>query len=311
MENKDPVFLCGALRSGSTVLGLMLRYHPQIIAPGEFDFLFDCVGENGEFPQTEFYLDWLVESRIFQAHNLTTDSSASFKQNIDSFVVQMSKPGQLLSLNVHRNFQRIPYLFPNARYIHLIRDARDVARSSIGMGWSGNVYYGVDHWIKTENSWGKVKSVLNEDQYIEIKFEELITDSKEVLTNICKFLGVEYSNQMLEYPSETTYSKPDISLIRQWERKQSKKQIQLIEYKVAQAMTSCGYTLSGYPIIKPGFMDKVWLYLQNRLYRMRFGIRHFGAGLYFAEKLTRFPILNRWHSDCVLKMNKLELKLLK
>jgi len=311
MDKMEPVFLCGALRTGTTVLGLMLRYHPQVIAPGEFDFLFDCISETGEFPQTDYYLNWLTESRIFQAHNLEVNSSESFKQNIDSMLTQLSKPEHLLCLNIHRHFSRIPLLFPNARYIHLMRDARDVARSSIGMGWSGNVYYGVDHWIETEKSWRELKPELKDEQYIEVKFEDLIAKPTEVLTAICEFLEIPYSSEMLNYNEGTTYSKPDMGLVRQWERKQSKAQVQLVEYKAGELMESQGYQLSGNAISKPNIFTRLGLSIQNRIFRMRFGVHHFGFVLFFAEKITRIPIFYRWHKKCVLKMNVLELKLLK
>ncbi|KJV06249.1 sulfotransferase [Methylocucumis oryzae] len=53
MENHQLIFICGALRSGSTMLRLMLDHHPNIVNPGEFDFLFDYMYEDGSFPSTD------------------------------------------------------------------------------------------------------------------------------------------------------------------------------------------------------------------------------------------------------------------
>ena len=58
-----------------------------------------------------------------------------------------------LSLNIHRNAHIMAAVFPDAKVIHLVRDPRDVARSSVGMGWTGNSYFGVDHWIGTERDY--------------------------------------------------------------------------------------------------------------------------------------------------------------
>lgn len=311
MDNEDPVFLCGALRTGTTVLGLMLRYHPEIIAPGEFDFLFDNLDDAGNFPDTQSYLNQLTTNRIFNAHQLNVDAGSSFEENIYSFISQLGNQGKLLSLNVHRNFNRIPFLFPKARYIHLMRDARDVARSSIGMGWSGNVFYGVDHWINTELSWDKLKPNLDKTQYIEVRFEELITRPEEVLERICNFLNLSFSEKMLDYADNTTYSKPDVSLTRQWERKQSRREVQLVEYKAGDMILSQGYELSGYAKIKPGIVERFVLLIQNKIFRFKYSVRHFGLKLYFLEKLTRIPVLKKWRPYCLLEMNKLKLKLIK
>ena len=43
-----------------------------------------------------------------------------------------------ISLNVHRNADRAIRIFPQARFIHLLRDPRDVALSAIGMGWTAH-----------------------------------------------------------------------------------------------------------------------------------------------------------------------------
>lgn len=312
MEKENPIFLCGSRRSGTTVMGLMLKHHPQLTSPGEFDFLFDSITDDGSFPEVISYLNLLKHDRVFHSHQLNIDPKLLFKGLIESFVSQVGKEGNYLSLNVHGNFHRIPYIFPQARYIHLIRDARDVARSAIGMGWAGNVYYGVDRWIETENAWATLKPKLSSEQYIEVSYEELITDPEQTLSKVCNFIGVPYSDEMLNYSDKTTYTKPDTSLIRQWKRKQSRKEVQLVEAKAGEMMKELGYELSGYPLLKPGVIDKFFLYIQNRLGRVRFDFKHYGVTLFFAEQLTRrIPIFNRWHSNCLVRINEIEMKHLK
>ena len=41
------VFICGSLRSGSSLTHLMIDHHSEISNPGEFDFLFDQILGNG------------------------------------------------------------------------------------------------------------------------------------------------------------------------------------------------------------------------------------------------------------------------
>ena len=47
---------------------------------------------------------------------------------------RFSSGSRWLAINIHRNFATAREFFPRARFIHLVRDPRDCARSAIGMG---------------------------------------------------------------------------------------------------------------------------------------------------------------------------------
>jgi Sulfotransferase family len=288
LNSQPPVFICGALRSGTTLLHLMLHHHPDIINPGEFDFMFDFVKNDNEFPDPKDYHEFLDKDRIFKSHNLQIDPTLNFSELLHSFVSQINKENDVLALNVHRNFQRIPYLFPEAKYIHLLRDPRDVARSSIEMGWRGNVYYGVEHWIATELSWDVLEKALSPEQYTTLYYEKLIENPEIVLNDLCRFLGVPYNASMLDYPLHSTYKKPDKSLIQQWKHKLSQREVQYVEAKAGHIMVEKGFQMSGFPSIQIGSMEKLKLALQNKFYRINFGLKKYGLVLYTIEKTTKF-----------------------
>lgn len=288
MQLAEPVFVCGALRSGSTLLHLMLDHHTNIDNPGEFDFMFDLVKNDGEFPELKDYHEFLDNNRIFKSKNLTIDVTLSFSALIRSFVVQLGKKNKVLALNVHRNFHLIPLLFPNAKYIHLIRDPRDVARSIIEMGWRGNVYYGVNQWLDTEQSWDKISALIRPDQFTTIYYEKLIENPESELNNLCEFMGLPYSASMLDYPLHSTYKKPDKTLTQQWKRKLSRREIQYVEAKASTIMETRGFTLSGHPLIEIGIIERVRLFLQNKIFRVNSGIKLYGFNLYACVKLTQF-----------------------
>lgn len=309
--NPSLYFICGALRSGSSVTHLMLNNHPRLKNPGEFDFLFDCLREDGEFPEIRSYREWLSTHRIFQSKSLEVDSSLSFSQLIKSFIAQLQEPDTLLSLNVHRNFDRIPYLFPDAKYIHLVRDPRDVARSSIGMGWAGNVYFGVDHWIETERSWLRLREKIRPDQFYEIKYEDLIRNPEQTLKDVCVFLELDYSDSMLDYADHSTYIKPDSSLVYQWKRKLSVKEIQWVESKVNDLMLSLGYESSGHPSLTVGFFDKLKLKVTNKIIRVSFSMKRYGVLLYLKDYLARALNWESLKKATQLKKNEIETKYLK
>lgn len=305
------IFVSGALRSGSTLLHLMLDHHPGIKNPGEFDFMFDLVKDDSGFPDLNDYYGFLDRNRIFKSKNLTIDTSLSFPELIQSFSTQLSEKEQVLALNVHRNFHRIPLLFPEAKYIHLLRDPRDVAQSSIGMGWQGNVYFGVDHWIDTELSWNKLAKQISPEQYITVYYEKLIENPEAELNNLCAFMGIPYDVRMLDYPLHSTYKKPDKTLAQQWKRNLSQREIQYVEAKASGLMESRGFSMSGHPFIQIGLMERIKLTLQNKLFRINFGFKRYGVAIYVFEKLTKYLGLEKLNKRYLLMQRQIDLQHLK
>lgn len=306
------VFVCGALRSGTSLMHLMLNAHPNIDNPGEFDFLFDKLSESGEPPELKEYYDWLQSHRIFNSKKISiSDEFQTYSEVTSNFVEQVSTQGNVLSLNVHRHFHKIHKWFPKAKYIHLIRDPRDVARSSIGMGWAGNVYYGVDHWIETERSWTKLKPKLSENQYIEIYFEDLITNPQTILEKICEFCGVPYSASMLNYHENSTYEKPDVSLIYQWKRKLTKNEVLQVESKVGEFLESLKYEPSNYGKFSHLLIQKAYLRVQNKLVKLQFAIKRYGLALVIRERISRWFNLTNQTIIVRREINKIDKSLIK
>lgn len=259
------IFICGALRSGTTLLRLMINHHPQFSNPGEMDFLFECPRlENGE-PDLSAYKAHLALNRIFLDKNLAIDDSLDYPELARSFVEGVRKPGKTLTINIHRHFDHIPSLFPNARYVHLLRDPRDVAHSSIGMGWASNVYHGVEHWIDSERAFERLVQVVPKDRVFKMKNEDLILHTERELKSLCAFIGAPYDAAMLSYPEKSTYSAPDASLVEQWRKKQSNDEVGLVEGRVGTMLTDRGYELSGVAPVYPNALRKILLRLDNKL----------------------------------------------
>jgi len=304
--DNSPVFLIGPVRSGSTFLRLMLNSHPKINNPGECDFLFDLIGELGEMPDVDEYTAWLNTNRIFQAKNLQIEKGKTSREVISSFVSQLQPPDKVLCMNIHRHFHRVPYLFPNARYIRLLRDPRDVARSCIGMGWVGNVYYGIDIWLDAEKSWDLLKNKISEKQFIEVRYEDIVSNIDEKLTEICNFLNLEYSKKMLQYSEHSTYKAPDISLCYQWKKKYTPIELRLVEEKLGEYLPRSGYPLGGHGSEKPSQLSMLKLFIQNKVYRTRFQINRYGISLYIESMIARKLRLNSWHAKCQERRNRID-----
>ena len=250
---EQPIFLVGAERSGTTLLRLMLDHHPDICWCNEFEYAVDRVAADGTFPKLEDYREWLETHRIFQdCTSFKIDPDLSYPQLVDSFLRQLrtAQDKPIIGATVHRHYDRLLHIWPDAKFIKILRDGRDVARSCIGMNWAGNVWTGASRWIEAEQLWLNLTQTLPAERYMELRYEDLIANPQEILGRICEFMGTTYNPAMLTYPENTTYSAPDPKRTSQWRQKLSEREIQLLESRIGNMLVDRGYALSGLPILE-------------------------------------------------------------
>jgi len=302
------LFLIGAKRSGTTVLRLMLDHHSQIAWPFEFEFVSNLLPDDDHWPDLEGVYDYLSTNRQFLQANLAIDKTLSVAELVDSFLVQKrelaSKP--FVGATVHRDYQRLLGVWPEAKFIHLLRDARDVARSSIGIGWAGNHWSGGHRWIEAEQEWRELRKNLADDRWIELKYEDLIVRPVEVLTEICGFIGVGYEEALFDYTKDSTYERPDPSLIEQWRRKMTEEQIRTVEACAGKMMVECGYALSGLPALEiTGGLAKK-LKRESRIGLAKYRIERFGVWLYLEDLISRRLNIKAWRRRVIPKHNAID-----
>ena len=308
----QPIFLVGAERSGTTLLRLMLDHHPHISFYSEFEYAVDWI-EDDNYPNLSQYYEFLETDRIFQMSGFTIDSELNYPQLVNSFLRQKREQDgkTIIGATVHRHFDRLITIWPNARFIHILRDARDVARSCIGMNWAGNVWTGVERWLEAEKLWIQLQQKLTSDQYIEVSYESLIAEPVANLTTLCEFMGTSYDDAMLSYPQTTTYSLPNASLLAQWRHKLSEREIQLIEARVGNMLEERGYELSGLPSLKISPIEQQRLRIHNRWSVVQRRVSTYGLPLvlygYFSRRLGVKP----WEKQAQLRFNAVDMKNLK
>jgi hypothetical protein len=293
------------------MLRLMLDAHPHISNPGEFDFLIDHMGADGSPPDMQRYRRALATDRIFQAAGLTIDPSLSYGELMQSFFQQLRRDGRVLTLNIHRHFERLPCISPDSRYIHLVRDPRDVAGSSIGMGWAGNIYRGVDIWAEAERSWERLLPALAPQRYLEVRYEDLLENPVAELTGICRFLGLDYSPSMMRYPEHSTYAAPDSRLRYQWKGKCTTQELQWVDWKLGSMLARNNYAPSGFPPRKPTLAELAGIALQDKYHRVRFRIRRYGLALWLENLIASRARMLLWRESCQRRMNHIDVKFLK
>lgn len=94
-------------------------------------------------------------------------------------------------------------LFPGAKFIHLLRDPNDVARSFMRFSQAGSA--GSDHnesdayiqWRRYVEYAVKGEKALGRERVLRIRYEDLINKSEETLRECCQFLGEDFTDDLL------------------------------------------------------------------------------------------------------------------
>lgn len=305
---KQPIFLVGAERSGTTLLRLMLDNHPQLAWCYEFEYAVDLIPDDNKWAGLETYYQWLETNRTFHVTGFTINPALDYPLLINSFLLQKLQHEQklIVGATVHRHFDRLLRIWSDARFIHIVRDGRDVTRSCIKMGWAGNVWTGIEKWLEAETLWNKIEQQLAPNRRINISYEKLIANPVETLRQVCDFIGVEYDEAMLNYPQTTTYDFPNPALIGQWQRKMSEGEIQLVESRVAEMLVTRGYQLSGLPLLKVNSLMRQQLMLQDWWSRVQFRINLYSLPLFVSDYLSRNLGLKQWQKSIKLQLNAIE-----
>lgn len=310
--NAQPIFLVGAERSGTTLLRLMLDHHPGIGFFSEFEFSVDLISA-GEFPDVDDYMEYLETDRIFQASGFSIDPNLNYPQLLKSFLQQwqQSTGKPQIGATVHRDFDLLLKIWPNAKFIHLIRDPRDVARSCVSMNWAGNSFAGVDLWLEAENVWDSLSPLLPKESQIELHFESLVTNPVSCLTELCQFIGVQYDPAMFSYADNSSYDLPKMSLVYQWRKKASNKNVQQVEAKVGATLELKGYTASGLPELKLTPALEKRLKLQSKLLMKLSRIKVYGLPLVAASWMSKRLHMTKWKKSVAVRRNQIDTELLK
>lgn len=313
LSDLRPVFMVGAHRSGTTLLRLMLDHHPDISVPGEYDFLTEIMADRMVHPTGSEYLQHVGLHRGFLAQSFDVDSRDSYEALVRSFVHQLSErnPSRVFVAVVHTGFSELARIWPEAKFIHLVRDPRDVAASAVKLGWAGNVYTGVRRWMTAESEWNKLSAIVSPTHRIAIQFEELISNLEPTLHQLCSFLDLPYCEEMLNYHLDTTYEPPDPTLTNQWKRKLSPTEIGLVEGAIGDLLQDKGYQSSGHKVVRPSRWTKNQLLLQDRFARFRFRLKRFGVMNTVGVALARRMNLHGIERKFQLQINEISSQSLK
>lgn len=275
LKHDNPFFIIGSGRCGSTLLRLILDGHSRIVMP----------------PETWFLLDWtrrfdatalLTKSEVEEIIDLTTNHCRwpEFEINAVEFQAQARAVQQptLRSLadlvfdefrrregctrwgeKTPRYFRIIPELakiFPDARFIHLVRDGRDVAKSFYDRKWlDGCLHRNTAEWMKATDAVLRDSSQLGDNRFLEVRYEDLVLETEATIGRICDFLGEEIEPAMLSWegavadkvPSHELHihgklhRQPEPADVGRWKRELTPFQVACVEAYIGDRLVDFGY----------------------------------------------------------------------
>ena len=91
---------------------------------------------------------------------------------------------------------RIKSVFPNAKYIHIVRDGCDVVSSYLRENLYSDVRSAANRWMCSINA-AETFISKNKENSIEIRYEHLVGDTYTEIFKICEFLNVNFSPDMI------------------------------------------------------------------------------------------------------------------
>ena len=143
-------------------------------------------------------------------------------------------------------------MFPDAQFIHLVRDPRASTASMAQMWHDGRIAPNLELWERSMRAVEPWRARLAPDQFLELRYEDLVADPTGELKRVASFLTLEMSEveEMLrfhEHPDETSPVHPNVrnppttQNIDKWRDSLTSEQTALIEHVTGDWMKRYGY----------------------------------------------------------------------
>lgn len=98
----------------------------------------------------------------------------------------------------------IARLIPGSKFIHMVRDGRDVACSWLDVNWGiETLEEAALHWASRVQAGRRAGEWLGVSRYREVKYEQLVSEPEGVLQRLCAFINLDFTSLMLDYPERS------------------------------------------------------------------------------------------------------------
>jgi Sulfotransferase family len=219
-----PVIVLGVRRSGTTLLRVMLDRNPALAVPDESYFVPQLARRHrGTVDPPSFVddlrrlptlVDWGLSPEVVTRRlraGMTTGEAISAV--FEAYAAERGKPrwGDKTPLYM-QHLPLLERLFPEARFVHLVRDGRDAALSFLSMpagimtaGWGHprDAAGFASQWVTEVRAARDLGARVGPGRYHELRYEALVADPAAELRQVCVFAGLDYDDEMLGYVGQT------------------------------------------------------------------------------------------------------------
>lgn len=267
-----PLFVLGVRRSGTTLLRLILDRSSGIAIPDESHFVPQLAHRHGAPVDRDRFLEDLRRLRTLPRWDLSPDEVAPLVRSgmttgeaigaiFTAYAAKHGKPrwGDKTPAYM-RHLPLLERLFPDAIFVHLMRDGRDVALSLLALGEGVVGRTGANpesapgaalQWATEISDARALGRRAGSPRYLEVRYEELVAEPSAVVESVCTFAGIAFDPAMLE-PSEAEIAKrphhrrlvEPPSKRRDWSTEMSAADVQSFEAIAGPLLAELGYELS-------------------------------------------------------------------
>jgi len=200
-----------------------------------------------------------------------------------------------------RHLDFLAGLFDEARFVHIIRDGRDVALSLLDRPWGPvRIAEGARYWATRVDRGMSSGRKLGPSRYLEVRYEDLVADPEAALNGICRFIELDYRPEMLTYHQRgidwmplqlrvqhTHLLEPPRVGIRDWRKDMAGKDVAMFEAVAGDTLKALGYERRFDPIptsvamrvaVEEGRTRARWLAQRARRLARRVGNPPAGGG---------------------------------
>jgi hypothetical protein len=271
-----PLLILGVRRSGTTLLRVMLDRHSQLAVPDESYFVPQLADRHLRHVDPDEFVDDLRRLNTLTEWEVPLDRvrarlhddmpiGAAVATVYAVYADERGKPrwGDKTPMYM-QNLRLLERLFPDALFVHLIRDGRDAALSFLAMP-RGIV---TETWMhprtpaefacqwRTEVAAARRLGRRVGRRYLEVRYEELVADAEAALRRICEFAGLEFEPGLVDYagnvdvsakPHQQSLKQPPTSGLRDWRTQMSPTDVTAFEHVAGDLLRELGYETAHTP----------------------------------------------------------------
>ncbi|OLD98664.1 MAG: hypothetical protein AUG91_08655 [Actinobacteria bacterium 13_1_20CM_4_69_9] len=281
-----PVVVLGVRRSGTTLLRVMLDRHSQLAVPDESYFVPQLADRHLRRVDVDDFLDDLRRLNTLAEWDVPLEKvrarlrdgmpiGAAIAAVYTVYAEERGKQrwGDKTPMYM-QNLRLLERLFPDALFVHLIRDGRDAALSFLAMP-RGIV---TETWMhprtpaefacqwRTEVAAARRLGGRVGRRYLELRYEDLVADADAALRTVCAFAGLEYEPAMLDYagnvdvsakPHQQRLEQPPSKGVRDWRTQMPAAGVSAFEHIAGDLLGDLGYETSRSPDVA-GRAQRAW-----------------------------------------------------